>query len=704
MEEMELEVVPIEKSTDDDDAVASDSGSTESEPSAVPIPQAVPFDSLPSSMQQSRAVVDEVPKVKESFLSRLRGSLTGVLYSAGDTAEDPELVDKRPFYRKVADYCKTACTISVKEDADYHDTFYQDELQYNCSHSKRIRLDGATKSRRCGCLRLVLVDFLGNRSRSSLLLVIALVLIGAGIFKWLSFGKQIPCAVVRRVDQPYLYTNTDTNSTELVYNNRLEDDSYLTGVVLRHNFVLAGQFLFTVLGNSPWHGAYWFVPSYALSGYYYSFAGPDVVNYCYGQCKFANSSYDFLADDPSLPTRSEIRRYLKDSNLTSLIQDIVTNLNVTRDNALHYVALQECDSAILDSSVFADIMFAWLTFTLMNLDVLVSIFVIVNSVLSWIRRQPNYCGYVTWKWLSRRCNPSIWWNGRVHYPTRLYGAAALAIMMVITMAIWFYVALRSVADALDDSLDQLHFILDTFPNLFPDLQNLADALEDIPRAARLSAAAGYVAGGIMFLIGIVQLFLNYRKDYIKYLDREHPPFSTEETQNNFASCVSFLGGVSNNCLCAFWFTWFIVFICVFLLTWTVTQEWIKSLIPWLISVGVSWFIGTVGRTLVMSVLVGNKTDGPTHPFWWRFWDLLLSLNSLLSGPVSALGRLGLALCFLIVYIPRINRSLFPPGAFEAMDWVFGYYVCLQRSEFYMRKKREKVLEDEVEHFEIEPMR
>jgi hypothetical protein len=96
-----------------------------------------------------------------------------------------------------------------------------------------------------------------------------------------------------------------------------------------------------------------------------------------------------------------------------------------------------------------------------------------------------------------------------------------------------------------------------------------------------------------------------------------------------------------------------------------------------------------------------KADGVTHPFWWRFWDLLLSLNSLLSGPVSALGRLGMALMFLFLYLPRVDRSLYPAGSFQDTDWVFGYYVCLQRSQFFMRRRRIQVLEDEKARFDVE---
>jgi hypothetical protein len=82
---------------------------------------------------------------------------------------------------------------------------------------------------------------------------------------------------------------------------------------------------------------------------------------------------------------------------------------------------------------------------------------------------------------------------------------------------------------------------------------------------------GYVSGLAMFTFGIFQMFRTYRIDYIRQLHKEMPPHSTEKTRNNFAGVVSFLGGVSNNALCGFWFTYFLVAVITFFLTWSVTQ-------------------------------------------------------------------------------------------------------------------------------------
>jgi hypothetical protein len=332
-------------------------------------------------------------------------------------------------------------------------TFYRDEIYYNCNKSKRIRLDGLVHSRRFGRARLMLVDFLGNRSRSVLLLVVALMIMGTGVFKWAQFGSQLPCGVVRRVDQPYLTVDgNNNNSTTVVYNYHLNDDEYKTSTLLRHNFVLAGHFLFTVWGNSPWQGIYWFLPGYGLAGYFYSFTAPDVVQHCYADCTFVNSTYDQLFNSSVLPSAEEMKdvrasvyvcllvgnvfrpilhhttfsfsislsfaallsflvvhiaslslslslsssslfssssllfaKFLRVSDIPSLLGNLSLIANVTQDQALHWMALQKCDDAINSGSVLTDVMFAWFTFFLMNIEIIISLLVILNVVASWFR-------------------------------------------------------------------------------------------------------------------------------------------------------------------------------------------------------------------------------------------------------------------------------------------------------------------------------
>ena len=132
---------------------------------------------------------------------------------------------------------------------------------------------------------------------------------------------------------------------------------------------------------------------------------------------------------------------------------------------------------------------------------------------------------------------------------------------------------------------------------------------------------------------------------------------------------------------------FIICFFVWAVAWPPLRAALASVWHWIVVTSVSVLISYAIRWFLLDRYAGHPSRGITKSRCWRLVDLVVSVTSLLSGPISALERLLMSLLATLLLLPRADTPI-APSQLRSFDWLYGYYIETLRLQHYVDVARE----------------
>lgn len=209
------------------------------------------------------------------------------------------------------------------------------------------------------------------------------------------------------------------------------------------------------------------------------------------------------------------------------------------------------------------------------------------------------------------------------------------------------------ASLVDDSTavsDVLAFLDDWQPRVY-----------DFGDSFRAAAVTGCVFSLMVFFLAWLTLFLDFRASVLQI---RRGMYSFEQRQIRFRHSFTFLGSAVSTNVLNFVLWYGVLFLITFLLAWNFSRGIISDAlhaVSWSLMIWGIAFVVEYGVTFLVTSYIG-RDKVIHHRYLWMMYDLLTYFSSCVTGIVTALTRIGIALGLLLVAFARMDKSV-------AASWV-----------------------------------
>ena len=193
-------------------------------------------------------------------------------------------------------------------------------------------------------------------------------------------------------------------------------------------------------------------------------------------------------------------------------------------------------------------------------------------------------------------------------------------------------------------------------------------IESLVYAIKGASSVANLCGVITFIVCWVTLFADFRSQALQ-MRRGIYAFDPVELNIKFRHAFAFFGTSMSNSLVSFFIIYFIIGLIFLILLWSATRlllaYFIYTFRVAIVTLTVS-YVGNYALTFCLSFHIG-RSRVIKRRYAWMVFDFLQLFAQSVSGLTTAIVRALLALCALIVSLPRHDRSADPA-------WVDSIYV------------------------------
>ena len=153
------------------------------------------------------------------------------------------------------------------------------------------------------------------------------------------------------------------------------------------------------------------------------------------------------------------------------------------------------------------------------------------------------------------------------------------------------------------------------------------------------------------------------------------------------SASSFVGSYIATVLFATLLLWLILAIVLVLLFLDPARTFLLSKWLTVVTIVSTKIVQMISQWLTLKYIVGRQNDRTIrHPRWFALVDLVLTMSSAITGPLTALSRLLVAFGSALFQMYRVDRSIVLPP-FQDKDAVYSAYLSLLRAQEFTIEKQ-----------------